>query len=87
MKTTKIFLSIALVALTTSLFGRINEPNADCNCCPNDVIIEQEMNIEGWMIEPFEASIDNDLLLEEWMTSPFDTSEESLVEEWMAVAW
>jgi len=87
MKTIKLFLSITLVALTTSLFGTITEPNADCNCCPNDVVIEQEMDLEGWMIEPFEASIDGDLLLESWMTTPFDTTEELLVEDWMAVAW
>ena len=105
MKTIKLFLTITLVALTTSLFGTITDPNADCNCCPNDLVIEQEMDLEGWMIEPFEASIeyelalenwmavpfeasiDGDLLLESWMTTPFDTTEELLVEEWMAVAW
>ena len=92
MKTTRTILSIALVALTTTLFARIDEPNADCNCCPNEVelIMEQDQGLENWMVEPFEASIDKELSLEEWMTLPFESSieEEQLrVESWMAASW
>lgn len=85
MKTTKTFLAIALIALTTTVFGRIAEPEADCNCCPADIFMEQDLSVENWMVEPFEASIENDLAMESWMLVPFDAYFESelSLESWM----
>jgi len=87
MKTTKIILSIALVALTSNIFGRIVEPEAGNDCCPTDLVIEQEMDLEKWMVAPFEASLETDLALENWMVAPFEASveEELTMENWMAV--
>ena len=87
MKISKIVLSIALVALTTTVFGRIAEPEADCNCCPADIFMDQDLIVENWMIEPFEASIENDLAMEQWMTEPFEAYFESelSLESWMII--
>ena len=105
MKTTKALLSIALIALTTTLFGRIGEPEADCNCCPTELIMDQDIAIENWMIEPFESNIESELALESWMSEPFkdyfesepsmeawmvipfESTENVVVEQWMAAAW
>ena len=45
MKTSKTILSLALIALTSSLFARIAEPEANCSCCPTEVevVVEQDM--------------------------------------------
>jgi len=88
MKTTKTILSIALVALTTSLFARISEPEADCNCCPNEVelIMEQDLNLETWMSVPFEESLlEAEISLVNWMVTPFEASldAELVLENWM----
>ena len=87
MKTTKTFLTIALVALTTTLFGRIGEPEADCNCCPPEVIMDQVLSVENWMIETFENSFENELALEGWMSSPFEVGMDSdqTLEYWMSL--
>ena len=85
MKISKLILSIALVALTTTVFGRIAEPEADCNCCPADIFMEQDLSVENWMIEPFESSVESDLAMESWMSVPFDAYFESelSLESWM----
>jgi len=105
MKTTKLFLSIALVALTSISYGKISEPITEYDCCPTEIIYEQEMDMENWMIEPFESSFENDLAMEEWMSepfevyfesklsleswmlTPFESTENVVVEQWMAAAW
>ena len=77
MKTTKLFLSIALVALTVISFGRTNETD--------NVNFENEMIMESWMASPFEAS-KADLVVENWMTVSFDSNEDNLVlEDWMTI--
>ena len=87
MKTTKLFLSIALVALTAISYGKISEPINDCDCCPTEIVYEQELDMENWMSVPFEASVENEALsLESWMTTPFEASVENEVlslESWM----
>lgn len=85
MKISKLILSIALVALTATVFGRIGEPEADCNCCPSDIFMEQDLGVENWMIEPFESSFENDLAMESWMSEPFDAyfENELSMESWM----
>jgi hypothetical protein len=85
MKTTRTILTVALVALTTTLFGRIGEPEVDCNCCPNEIILEQDQGLENWMTEPFDSSIEHDLTLESWMAMPIESSFENelALEEWM----
>lgn len=87
MKTTKTLLTIALVALTTTLFGRIGEPEEDCNCCPSELFADQEMSTEEWMTEPFASSFEVDIRLESWMAKPFDSDFETVValEEWMSL--
>ncbi len=105
MKTIKTLLTIVLVALTTTLFGRIGEPEVDCNCCPEEIFMDQDLSMENWMIEPFESSFENDLAMEEWMSepfevyfeselsleswmlTPFESTENVVVEQWMAAAW
>ena len=85
MKISKLILSIALVALTTTVFGRISEPEEDCNCCPSDIFMEQDLSVENWMIEPFESSVETNLTMESWMSVPFDAYFESelSMESWM----
>ena len=85
MKITKTLLTLALVALTTTLFGRIGEPEVDCNCCPAEIFMDQDISVENWMIEPFESSFENDLAMEEWMSEPFEVYFESelSLESWM----
>jgi hypothetical protein len=93
MKTTKLILSITLVALTISTFGRVESNNLD-----NEITIESWMaspfeadavennlTLENWMTSPFEAvSLENDVALENWMISPFETGVEQLnLECWM----
>lgn len=74
MKTTKLILSIALVALTVTSFGRIGEPS---------IVNENDMVVESWMLSPFEA-MENDLVLECWMSKAFDIAERDLaIENWM----
>lgn len=75
MKTTKLFLSIALVALTVISFGKTN--------VTDNVDFENELIMESWMASPFEAS-EADLVVENWMTLPFQSDENDLVvENWM----
>jgi len=91
MKTTKLFLSIALVALTAISYGKISEPITECDCCPTEIVYEQEMDMENWMSVPFENDVmESDLNLENWMSVPFEVSVEDEVlslESWMAAAW
>jgi hypothetical protein len=89
MKTTKTILSIALIALTSSLFARIAEPEANCNCCPSDVevVLEQDMSLETWMSVPFEESVlEAEIDLVNWMVTPFEASLDAnlVLETWMA---
>jgi hypothetical protein len=75
MKITKLFLSIALVALTVSSFGRINEFS--------NMEFENELIMESWMASPFEA-MEGDLVMENWMIAPFAGMESILgLETWM----
>jgi len=85
MKISKLILSIALVALTTTLFGRLGEPEADCNCCPPGVFMDQDLSLENWMATPFDANFESELLLEGWMNLPFEVGMDSdLTQEyWM----
>jgi hypothetical protein len=87
MKTTITLLSIALLALTTTLFGRMGEPEADCNCCPEEIFMDQDLSMEEWMSEPFEVYFESELSLESWMLTPFESTENVEVEQWMAAAW
>ena len=88
MKTSKLFLSIALVALTAITSGRISEPITGEECCASDVVYEQAQDLENWMSVPFEYSMmESDLDLESWMSEPFEYSfmESDLVlENWMS---
>ncbi len=94
MKTTKLILSITLVALTISTFGRVesnvnldNEITIECwMTSPFEAVaLENDLALENWMTSPFEAvSLESDLALENWMTSPFEASVERLnLECWM----
>ena len=77
MKTTKLFLSIALVALTAISFGMNGEGDR--------IEFEDELVMESWMSDPFEA-MENDLVVENWMTRPFKTitmESELAMESWM----
>ena len=87
MKTTKTFLTIALVALTTTVFGRIAEPEADCNCSPAEIFMDQVLSVENWMIETFENSFENELTLEGWMSLPFEVGMDGDLthEYWMSL--
>lgn len=77
MKTTKLFLSIALLALTVVAFGKTSETEYTA--------IETELTMENWMSDPFN-SMENDPLIETWMSSPFvspEFEEEIFIESWM----
>ena len=75
MKTSKLFLSIALVALATISFGMNSEHN--------NLDFENEVVMESWMSSPFESA-EADLIVEDWMTVPFTSDESELVlEDWM----
>ena len=89
MKTTKTILSLALIVLSSSLFARIAEPEANCNCCPTDVevVLEQDMSLETWMSVPFEESVlEAEINLVNWMVTPFEASLDAdlVLETWMA---
>ena len=79
MKTTKLFLSIALVTLTITAFGNYNSSI--------ETVYESELSLESWMITPFESAVlEEALSLESWMVAPFENavSEEDLaMESWM----
>ncbi len=76
MKTTKLFLSIALVALTVTSFGRISDLS--------NTEFENNLVMESWMASPFEG-IGSDLVVESWMVSPFEAMESDVVVEcWMS---
>ncbi|MFH0757478.1 MAG: hypothetical protein V2B15_09340 [Bacteroidota bacterium] len=89
MRTTKIFLSIALVALTATSFGRIAENNNRRDYNTAEMILEQELVMENWMTIPFEnSSPDNDLCLENWMSVPFEANSienDLCLENWMTI--
>jgi hypothetical protein len=77
MKTTKLFLSIALVALTAISFGMYNETE--------NIVFENELVMECWMASPFEAT-ESEPVLEDWMSSPFGLGAELealTLESWM----
>ncbi len=80
MKTTKLFLSIALVALTITAFGNYKSSI--------ETVYESELSLESWMITPFESAVlEEALSMESWMVAPFESnvSEEDLaMESWMA---
>jgi len=77
MKTTKLFFSIALAALTLTSFGRISDQS--------NTEFENELVVEIWMASPFEA-MESDLYLEQWMTAPFESMESELeMESWMTI--
>ena len=88
MKTTTLFLSIALVALTTVSFG-ITPYNAEFESCTVSTVYEEAMDMEDWMTVPFENSLsNNDLVMEDWMTVPFENSlaaSDLVTEDWMSV--
>lgn len=89
MKITKLFLSIALVALTAISYGKISEPITECDCCSTEIVYEQELDMENWMAVPFESGfMESDLNLENWMIEPFESNvmESDLnLENWMVV--
>ena len=77
MKTTKLFLSIALVALTVISFGKTS--------VTDNIDFENELMMESWMTSPFESS-EADVVVETWMTISFDSNEDDLVlENWMTL--
>jgi hypothetical protein len=79
MKTTKLFLSIALVALTTAAFGHFNSSS--------DIVLESELSLESWMVTQFESTVlEEDLSMESWMVAPFESNvleEDLAMEAWM----
>ncbi len=91
MKTTKLFLSLALVALTVTSFGRISDfSNTEFE---NDLVMEswmaspfntmeRDLIMESWMVSPFEA-MESDVVVESWMTAPF-ASDAQAIECWMS---
>jgi len=88
MNITKTILSLTLLALTSSLFARTGEPEADCTCCPSDieVVLEQDMSLETWMGVPFEESVlEAEIDLVNWMVTPFEASIDTdlMLETWM----
>lgn len=52
-----------------------------------DVVYEGNLELEGWMIVPFEKELNEaELALEPWMAAPFETSKietDLVVESWM----
>ena len=77
MKTTKLFLSVALLTLTAITFGM--------NMEGDNLKFENELVMESWMTAPFNSS-ETDLMVENWMTIPFQdivTEDELIVENWM----
>jgi hypothetical protein len=89
MRTTRLFLSIALVALTATSFGRIADNNNRRDYNTVEMIVEQGLDMESWMTIPFENSdLESDLDLEHWMAVPFEIGDENrdlCLENWMSV--
>ena len=96
MKTTKLFLSIALVALAATSFGSTTEGVCEealelenWMSAPFEAgLLEGNLVMEDWMSVPFEEGVaEEGLSLESWMTTPFETPEDTEVEQWMCAAW
>ena len=90
MKTTKLYLSIALVALTAISYGRISEPIAGEDCCTSEVVYEQAQDLEDWMSVPFKSMIENSMDMEIWMSVPFEAGvidEVLSIESWMTTSF
>ncbi len=89
MKTTKLLISIALVALTALSYGRIAENNNRRDNNTAEMIVEQELVMENWMAVPFgNSDLESDLDLEHWMAVPFEIGDENkdlCLENWMSV--
>jgi len=90
MKTTKLFISIILVALTTSTFGIHHSPisNDKTIVGTSDVSHKHKKHrMEDWMIIPFKApAAENPVILEEWMCTPFEVvipEKDVRLESWM----
>lgn len=91
MKTTKIYISIIMVALTTSSFGIHHSPNNTEQNMAYDLreitSLDDEFTVESWMSKPFEeVLLENGISLEEWMQVPFETPVEEgniILEDWM----
>lgn len=75
MKTIKIFLRVAGLALTTICFGQLLSHN----------------NFEApIMIRTFFVPMESDMHVESWMTAPYETNvyeEVPEIESWMTTAW
>jgi hypothetical protein len=52
------------------------------------VPMESDMDLESWMIAPFESSYhEAEPLIEPWMTTPFESGDEIAIESWMTTTW
>ena len=55
-----------------------------------DIIHEENLRLEPWMVAPFESKLEEELSLESWMTAPFEMNideEEPHIESWMITPW
>ena len=66
MKTILTTLGILLIA---TLALSINKPESPA---VESVIVEESIEVEEWMTEPFCDTMEEPLELEEWMTKPFN---------------
>lgn len=91
MKTTKLFLIIAVVTLTAISYGSHREPIAEAESSPCNEVSEQALELENWMLVPFKSNYaEEDIVLENWMSAPFESNyaeEDVEMENWMATAW
>jgi len=75
MKTTKLFLIIAVVTLTVISYGSNYEPIVGRAYSLYDEVNEQALELEEWMAEPFESNFsENNVDLENWMSAPFESN-------------
>ena len=89
MRTTKLLLSIALVALAATLYGITSSFVAEFAAGTTEVVHEEALDMEYWMSSPFQVSLKgSDLVMEDWMSDPFRSSHKEsdlVMEDWMSV--
>ena len=75
MKKTKLILAIILILGLTFLCLGVTNSEEPCNTITpvNDIINEDELILEDWMLEPMSRSVEDVLAYEDWMGEPFST--------------
>jgi len=76
MKTKHILISVLLIVMLGLLTAGIKEVPTVESPVDSEIMIEDNIMVECWMIEPF-MIVEEPLELEDWMTKPFPINKKS----------